>query len=300
MYLARRGALTDYITTARAAYNAYRYYKPYLDRARNMRRGMLRGTVARQTYNIERPRWIRRYRKRARGTKRRRTTPRKRRVRKKLMRFGTISKRLVKRAVLYENANSTINERNFYTRSLTNIVGGSDDIDKRRYNRIRLHGIRYEGVRWSQTTRPLYFCWAIIHPRSSTTIDQDKFFRSDAGTVRYRGFATANNTSEDYYFGAINPDLYDTLYRGRVILNQDGAGTATNPYTGGKSHQVFKHYFPINRPVTYDSDVLTSAEDKIYFVYWCSEMGHGKSHTPIINVMRHSYRLTVFWTDIQK
>lgn len=202
----------------------------------------------------------------------------------------------VKRDDTFVEENQDLATRTLDINELTAIDGGTGEATRSR-QLINCKGIQLTMHLHNKTTQVLYFNWAVIAPKHTqsgvSTID---FFRSQDGG-RGTNFSTALTPLELHY-NPINTDRYTVLRHKRLELDPLSDTIFYNSDTGRGNHKTTKIWIPINRQLRYDSQVSTTCNTPIYFVYWCDLSRAASSTTSTANAATLSYMHTMFFTDV--
>lgn len=160
---------------------------------------------------------------------------------------------------------------------------GTSDIDHRQRDIINYRGWEMNMELRNQTTQPVWFCWALLHPteRSQTPLtdtslgtnfdtfardQQEDFFRNN-GLERGLDFYDATFGTLDTTMRSINADEYHVLKRGHILIPGTPTGDAYN-LNGPKNYVRIKKYFPIKRQLRYSGPNDEDCDDPFFLVYW--------------------------------
>lgn len=177
---------------------------------------------------------------------------------------------------------------------ITNIDRG-DGINNREQNSIYISGFQLNFYYQNTRNYPVGVNVAIVCPKNSSGISSTGWYRS-YGSSRIRNFLDATNTGQDNYMLPINNDEYNILYHKRFKVNEENDTGLWNSHSG-KNWGGFKKFVKLNRQVTYETNVGTSANEKIYLVFWCNEWIAPAPQSSAAGAMNIQIHLATFFRD---
>lgn len=175
------------------------------------------------------------------------------------------------------NSKAEVSEatRTLYSEELT-ALGGGTGINDRQRQIINCRGFKINYAFRNTLDISMYLNIAVIAPKfNQTGVTSVDFFRSNDGGVRSQNFGNSLSPLE-FRNLPINTDDYHVFMHKRHLLGPDtnNAIGHFNANTGPVNYLVRKHWIPVNRQLRYASDLTTSANTPIFFVYWADSMNN--------------------------
>lgn len=175
--------------------------------------------------------------------------------------------------MLYDSTTENINSRNLYTEDLSQLAkqSSANEINLRERDIANLRGIKFcMELRNNIIDTPVYFNWAVVVPRATTSPSDNDFFRGYTND-RSDDF-NSSLTSNDFHCRPINSDAYIVLTHRRLTL---GGKKASDTYkdTHPLNYRNVMKYMKIKRQVRYDNVEGFAAQEgrKMFLVYWCDQ-----------------------------
>lgn len=178
--------------------------------------------------------------------------------------------------------------------------GGTQDIDDtvREGNLILIKGVSIKGIFGNNYTAggggPLFVNIAVIGARtadSTVNVDSD-FFRRPGYSTRYADFTSTSLTGLDRAKLPINTDKYVVLHHSRFSLGTKGSG-----WSNDSVYKSINKYIPINRQIGYRNHEATSAEARIWVIYWCGGWNQGAGALNQVDGMLRSVDVKTYFRD---
>ena len=190
-----------------------------------------------------------------------------------------------------------ISTRTLYNEGLFDI-GRGDERYQRERDIINVRGVKICMEFSNRSTNPMYFHWAIIHPKDGKSgIGAPDFFRNQANGGQ-RGAAFANSLSaEQFHCLPINTDIY-TIIRHRKMVLGPAVGSTVFSARNTKNYGNVSEYIPIKRQVRYvGPGAANPASGQLWLVFWCDRFGEAKDSVPIPNEMFIGHHSLVYFHE---
>ncbi len=190
--------------------------------------------------------------------------------------------------------------RNLNRRDMTAVPKTTtNDIDSRQRDVIAMSGFKVCMEFLNNLSDPLRLNMAVIAPKAGAdqAVPVTGFFR---GTGNTRGLDFSNQlSSNDFGCRPINADKYTILYHKRVLLNgknNEGTGEIERNFMG-TNYFTLEKYFKINRQIRFNSDTDTSADSKVYFIWWCDQFQAIGGSAPIADAVTVAERYITYFRE---
>lgn len=162
--------------------------------------------------------------------------------------------------------------RSLYVIDMTGVRFGNGTDQRNRFI-ANVRGFKIQIYARNITAQPLSMNYAILAGRSKNSISSNDIFRSQTGDKRADGFS--GRTGPQVAYANINTDEYVCLYHRRLWLaegkDEDNNGPWFTKYTSPNWFSK-EFYLPIDRQLRWESQEADSCTEKIFLVFWFTEM----------------------------
>jgi hypothetical protein len=174
-----------------------------------------------------------------------------------------------------------------------------NSIDQRNRDLANIRGLHITFELLNETAAPLYFNWALVHPKAADLlVTSDGFFRGE-GNNRGLDFSTSLSAM-DFHLRAINSDKYVVLKHKRMMLNFSGS-VGVNYQSGvGKNWAKFQSFTKINRQVRFDGETPLPINGQVFLVYWADQFMNVETSAALANAFRISRCITCFFRETRE
>lgn len=182
------------------------------------------------------------------------------------------------KSALIQNTTGIVrNSRVLYTLDLTAVQQGVE-INQRLRQHAKISGWKICMEVSNTITRPLYFNWAVISPKSTgqsggNAPDPANFFR-DNTQARSMDFSNGRSALE-FHCCPINSDDYTILKHKRFVLQQPSFSSGAWNRQYGSAFINIDRYIRLKRQTRYLPGESTTATDgRVFLVYWYDPWGY--------------------------
>lgn len=125
-----------------------------------------------------------------------------------------------------------------------------------------------------------------------------QFFRAEGdagGDVRNQDFIDYTGLSGmDYYTKPLSTDTLDILWHTRFTLG--AANINSDLWSSQNPWRKLSRYIKISRQITFNSNLSTDAEDRIYLLHWGSGLSENAA-TPISSCYQFVGKVVTYWRE---
>jgi len=112
-------------------------------------------------------------------------------------------------------------------------------------------------------TLPMYFNMAVVVPRDASTVNNDDFFRAQAGDTRTANFSPGDLSANQLHCLPINSDKYIVLKHKRFRIEPNQVVARGNQYRNVDFYQSIQKQFRWD-------DVTATPREDVFLLYWAS------------------------------
>ena len=187
------------------------------------------------------------------------------------------------------------NTRTLYVTNVTVLTKG-DDIDQRERNSINLRGVKIESFNTNKLGRPMVLHFALVFPKTESTVSTTNFFRQNFGAERGADFGTPLTANEFNNLG-INTDKFVVLKHMRYHLNEDSHNQDFRNYNGSNYASVRK-YMKVGRQLQYEQNTATiPTNGNIFVCFWTDEVNAAAGSPALVDAWEHDLRIITYFRE---
>lgn len=198
---------------------------------------------------------------------------------------------------------TSIDTRTLYSEEMTDIpkwTTSANELYSRTRDMVNINGYKVCLFFKNDSDVPVYFHWAIVQPKTATTMSTADFFRNngDVGTSGNRGedFATTLSSLKMDCL-SINTDKYNIVRHKRHIV---GVRNYNQPYNNGGGPPSYLHiseWVKIGRQFRFEDTSTPKCTTPLYFVYWMDRTDNAGGATATIGAGTFSSETVCYWRN---
>lgn len=167
-------------------------------------------------------------------------------------------------------------------------------LDERERYMVNLRGFKIQMYFRQIIGFPTVCNFAIVAGRSKNIISSTDFFRDYGGT---RDTAVGSGSGCVKALRDINTDEYVVLKHSRFVLAEPGATSTWKTDARNSCWKLKEFYLPLKRQLRYADSAGTSCNEKVFFVYWFTNLEDTTAATSVPDYCQITHRMIAYYYE---